>query len=161
MLFKSSTKRQFAFAFLFGLAIDVFAAYLIAVFFIPDFPAPVVALVLPLIVYAASATYALYNSLKRALWFVLVERKARVNLIVSQLYALKFPPPHNAYDSAADYLERTASAEDTSTEVRLFASQMIGTMSMLTFLHSILTNIVMEGAISQYRQETQRMQTER
>jgi hypothetical protein len=151
MLFKSQTKRNTILALCFGIGIDVVVSYFIGVYFDTGFPPLMVAISLPVAAYLIAWLYSMYVGLKQIAWFVLFERKARIDGLHSHLLEMNFPAPESEYDNADDYLTKIALSDDLPPKTALAAGQMIGVRFNRPFVQAICNNIAIEKAIEKYR----------
>jgi hypothetical protein len=155
MLFKSQTKRNMILGICFGVGIDVIVSYLIGVYSDTGFPPLMVAVGLPIGVYAVTWIYSIYVGLKEIAWFLLFERRSRIDLVQSQLLELDFPLPESEYDNADDYFTKISLLSDIPPKTALVAGQLMGIRYKRPFVQTICTNIVMEKAIEKYRMTRQ------
>src|SRR5688572_7754055 len=121
MLFKSQTKRNMILAICFGIGIDVIVSYLIGTYVDTGFSPIIVAIGLPVGVYVTAWGYSIYIGLKELAWFILFERKGRIDAIHSLMLEYNFPTPESEYDNADDYFTKVSLLNELPARTALAA----------------------------------------
>lgn len=150
--FQSAIFRNMWLAAIVDYAVDATLTFLIVTALDGD-SALVWALLFPIAIYVFRAALALYQTIKRAAFFFLFDRKRRVRVTLAEMKQLHMPSPRSFYADIDEYLRAVVLSASVSDEARLSAAITLGTLVSQRAVgprtEALLTAIVLEEALAQ------------